>query len=30
MLRGYIGTPILGRTEVWLRGDGDLTQRLAD
>lgn len=30
MLRGYIGTPILGRTEVWLRGDGDLTQRLSE
>jgi hypothetical protein len=28
MLRGYIGTPIIGRTEVWLRGDGNLTQRL--
>lgn len=28
MLRGYIGTPMIGRTEVWLRGDGDLTKRL--
>lgn len=28
MLRGYIGTPLIGRTEVWLRGDGDLTKRL--
>lgn len=29
-LRGYIGTSLLGRTEVWLRGDGSLTKSLTE
>ena len=29
-LRGYIGTSLLGRTEVWLRGDGSLTKSLSE
>lgn len=27
-LRGFVGTTLLGRTEVWLRGDGSLTKSL--